>query len=235
MVKLKIGDIVKAIKPVGLDKKINITGKIIDYTYDMDKSYLVEFYEKIGGHKGNGLAKVEGKDKHCWWCKAEELQLADSNKEFVRSKGKIIFDTLRRRTTLKVGKKSVSVQCDSYDTFNKEKGVLLCIAKANGYIYDDIQHLIDNAEIATHSKFNVGDFVFVQDTGKTYTTYDDWFKIYNLGLHKKYQRDSLPVKKNQYKVVAKGKHENQNKMLYAIQDLDGNVYLIGEKGLIKEK
>lgn len=235
MAKLKIGDIVKAIKPVGIDEKINITGKIIDYIYGTNRNYLVEFYEKIGGHNGRGLGKVEGKDKHCWWCNAEELQLADSNKEFVRSKGKIIFDTLRRRTTLKVDKKSVSVQCDSYDTFNKEKGVLLCIAKANGYIYDDIQHLIDNAEIATHSKFNVGDLVFVKDAGECYTTYEQWFEKNAPKLDKKYQYQDLPVKRNQYKVVAKSKHENHNEMLYAIQDLDGKVYLIGEKGLIKEK
>ena len=43
------------------------------------------------------------------------------------------------------GKKYVS-KCDTEDTFDKEKGLLLCIAKSVGYKYKDIENMINNAK-----------------------------------------------------------------------------------------
>lgn len=148
-------------------------------------------------------------------------------------KNEVFFDIENKNTILKLNGKTYIYQCDKYDIFDKEKCVLLCLAKAHNYHYDDIEKLIDNAKLVDHSKFNVGDLVFVQDKEQIYPTYRDWFKKYKPELEKKYKYDKLLEDKNQYKIVAKGRHELYNNMLYAIKDLNGNVYLTHENGLKK--
>lgn len=148
-------------------------------------------------------------------------------------KNEVFFDIENKKTILKLNGKTYTCKCDGYEIIDKEKGVLLCLAKAHNYHYDDIKKLIDNSKMVEHSKFNVGDLVFVQDREQTYSTYRAWFKEYKSELEKKYKYNELPKIQNQYKIVAKGKHEYENNMLYAIQDLDGNVYLINENGLKK--
>lgn len=66
----KIGDRVIAIKEVGNDAKINVTGRIIDIDND---DYLVEFDEYINGHDGNLWGFKTGKKGYCWWCKETNI------------------------------------------------------------------------------------------------------------------------------------------------------------------
>ena len=47
---------------------------------------------------------------------------------------------------IKDGKKYVT-KCDKNDTYDREKGLLVVLAKANGYNYNDIQEMLKNAEI----------------------------------------------------------------------------------------
>lgn len=45
----------------------------------------------------------------------------------------------------KCGKKSVS-KCDSEDTFDEEKGLMMCLLKSHGYTYGDIERLLKSAK-----------------------------------------------------------------------------------------
>lgn len=51
------------------------------------------------------------------------------------------------------GRKYVSI-VQRGDKFSKEKGLLMCIAKANGFEYSDIKKLIDTAETFSPNKEN---------------------------------------------------------------------------------
>lgn len=97
---------------------------------------LVEFDENVGGHNGTN-AKVKGKDGHCWWVLCEDLEL-------IKNPDKLIFKG-KETILIKDGKEYVS-KCADGDTYDKEKGLLLCLAKANGVNYEDLQKMIDGAE-----------------------------------------------------------------------------------------
>lgn len=45
----------------------------------------------------------------------------------------------------KDGEKYVS-KCDSVDTFDEEKGLMLCLLKSHGYTYSDIERLLNSAK-----------------------------------------------------------------------------------------
>ena len=55
---------------------------------------------------------------------------------------------------IKDGKKYVT-KCDKNDTYDREKGLLVVLAKANGYNYNDIQEMLKNAEIQGKNKNNI--------------------------------------------------------------------------------
>jgi hypothetical protein len=57
---------------------------------------------------------------------------------------KLIFND-NATILLKDGKRYIS-KCQSGDTYDREKGVLLCLAKANGYTYNDICEMLNKAE-----------------------------------------------------------------------------------------
>ena len=46
-------------------------------------------------------------------------------------------------------------KCDGEDTFDKEKGLLLCLAKSIGYGYNDILKMIENAKDYSDIKISV--------------------------------------------------------------------------------
>lgn len=54
---------------------------------------------------------------------------------------------------IKDGKKYVT-KCDKNDTYDREKGLLVVLAKANGYNYNDIQEMLKNAEIQNNKNNN---------------------------------------------------------------------------------
>lgn len=143
----------------------------------------------------------------------------------------------------KYGKKYVA-KCDKDEKFDKEKGLYVCLAKAAGYKFDDIQKLLDNAQEIKKpitkikgSKIKLGSTVRVVDSGKCYPSYSDWFLENNqhkLGTHfVKFASLGEHLDKL-FKVVAIGKHRLfcGKITICAIQPVDGKqVYLIDVEGL----
>ena len=126
--KYKVGDKVKIRKDL-------TNGKF--YGTNTFVPEMAKFKGKIVTIKGiyHGSYTIE-EDEHWYWtnemieCKVNEQVIFKGNK-----------------TTLKTenGKEIIS-KCSENDKFDKEKGVLMCIAKKAGYEYQDIKNLIENSE-----------------------------------------------------------------------------------------
>lgn len=69
-----------------------------------------------------------------------------------------------KKTTVSFPDSFYSVECKKGDTYDPEKGVLLCIAKYAGYSYGDIEKMIKQAEY-TKEDLATGDRVVVLPTG----------------------------------------------------------------------
>lgn len=76
--KLKAGDRVKAIRPVGNSNKIGVCGTVIGID-GCTLPYLVEFDEYIDGHGGH--IPFTGKGGYCWWCNESNIELIDQPKK----------------------------------------------------------------------------------------------------------------------------------------------------------
>lgn len=99
--------------------------------------WLVQFDKDIGGHDGNNFPEAgRGKYGHCWYCLDSDLELVTPDKLIFKGNETIL---------IKDGKEYIS-KCNNGDTYDKEKGLLLCLAKANGVSYGDLQKMIDGAE-----------------------------------------------------------------------------------------
>ena len=124
--------------------------------------------------------------------------------------------------------------CQSGDKFDLEKGIMLCLLKEVGVGYRYIQELVKTAERKINHKFNTGDIVKVIDNGEQYDMYFDWFDEQKKPeLKKKYGRKCL-LNGKELRVVHFGEHGLcKNIIIYACEDLKGNIYLIGERGLEK--
>ena len=128
--KFEVGDRVRAIKPIGNAAACGKVGTIVDI--DKHGGCAVEFDEDIDGHNAFGV----GKFGHCWWISPEGL-------EFVKAP-QVIFDG-EKTTLIKDGTEYVA-KCNKGDTYDREKGLLVCLAKANGITYQDICAMLRNAE-----------------------------------------------------------------------------------------
>lgn len=99
------------------------------------------------------MAKFRGKivtirDIYCGEYTIEELKFGwHWTDEMIKCKvnEQVIFKG--NKTTLKTenGKEIIS-KCSENDKFDKEKGVLMCIAKKAGYEYKDIKNLVENSK-----------------------------------------------------------------------------------------
>lgn len=71
----KIGDRVKALKPVGRKDVCDAIGTIICIKcFGEEETLLVEFDDNIDGHRGDSSTKT-GKENHCWYVNNENLEL----------------------------------------------------------------------------------------------------------------------------------------------------------------
>ena len=70
-----------------------------------------------------------------------------------------------KKTTVSFPDSFYSVECKKGDTYDPEKGVLLCIAKYAGYSYGDIEKMIKQAEYDKED-FAIGDRVVVLPVGR---------------------------------------------------------------------
>ena len=146
------------------------------------------------------------------------------------------FDLVERLTP-KISGKSVSymgvtVDMDTTDV-SVETALLLCIAKAKANLdYSDIKSMVVNM-----STTKAGDIIKVIDAGRRYSTYSDWFDETNNGELKSRFADQFEPLRNddKLKVVAVGKHCMTSEILYACEDVDGTIFLIGSDGVKKIK
>lgn len=120
---------------------------------------LVEFEKEVWcGHSGDG----RGKNKHCLYFLPESLEKINSSKKLIfTSSKKLIFTG--NKTIYINGRNKFIAECNKEDNFDKEKGLLFCIAKEAGYTYNDIKNLIknsiDNLPVEVNRKAKIGDYI----------------------------------------------------------------------------
>lgn len=146
----------------------------------------VEFDEFIGGHTCNLGGGAKGKDGHCWWAYSYEIKHVQP--------ARVIFNG-NATVLIKGGKKYVS-KCNDGDTYDKEKGLLLCLAQANGISYRDLQEMIagakdcndhkkadDKAQVReVKRKAEAGEYIKIVKAYAAYDLYNngDILKVYKL-------------------------------------------------------
>ena len=126
----------------------------------------------------------------------------------------------------------VTVDMNTTDV-SVETALLLCIAKAKANLdYGDIQEMVVNMGTT-----KAGDIIKVVDAGKRYSTYYDWFdETNNSELKSRFADQFEPLRNDdKLKVVAVGKHGMTSEILYACEDIDGSIFLIGSDGVEKIK
>lgn len=124
--------------------------------------------------------------------------------------------------------------CQMGDKFDLEKGIMLCLLKEKGIGYREIQELAKTAERKINHKFNTGDIVKVINNGAVYSLYEKWFDDNDfLMLKPFFAKDKRIANGKELKVRAYSEGGLPRTMIYACEDLKGNIYLIGERGLEK--
>ena len=212
------------------------------FGYIKCKTWFVKGMRNLCGKK----ATITKKDEEKIWLTFDDIN-ADIGWNFSTDMIELDYPTVRgndkekRVRTPKVTYTADTVEyngqkatCQLGDKFDLEKGIMLCLLKEKGIGYSEIQELAKTAERKINHKFNVGDIVRVVDNGKQYDKYFAWFDEQKKPeLKKKYSRKCL-LKGKELRVVHFGKHSYfTDTIVYACEDLKGNIYLIGERGLEK--
>lgn len=179
-----------------------------------------------------------------FWVGVTAIDYAIDKQENEKIKDKDMKVVFSDRVTIlfKDGKKFVA-KCDPEDEFDKEKGLYVCLAKAAGYKFNDIQKLLDSTREVKKpitkikgSKIKLGSTVKVVDFDKCFSSYSNWFienNQHELGTHFIQHSSLCESTAELFKVVAIGKHCFLGEItICAIQPIDGKqVYLIDAKGL----
>lgn len=163
MKELKIGDKVK-LKENEFDwyDVKGLIGTVIQTNVHYERTglghVLVEFEKEVWcGHSGDG----KGKNKHCLYFLPNSLEKIGSGKKLIFNGKKLIFTG--NKTIYINGRNKFIAECNKEDNFDKEKGLLFCIAKEAGYTYNDIKNLIknsiDNLPVEVNRKAKVGDYI----------------------------------------------------------------------------
>lgn len=123
--------------------KVKIKNDLIAYKR-YGKSFFNETMEK---YKGLVVSIVECSCKDVYKIDADNSEWVWTDDMFEpvnKISNKVIFRD--KATILFLNGKKYVAKCDKEDTFDKEKGLLLCLAKSIGYGYKDIQKMIENAK-----------------------------------------------------------------------------------------
>ena len=130
--KFNVGDKVRILRATDGNKKIiNKVGVI--KRINGSRFATIEFNEHIGGHSGCG----DCKQGFGWDCDFGTFELVKTyNKLIFRDNATILF---------KDGKRYVA-KCEKGEKYDKEKGLLVCLAKAHGYNFKDLQEMLAGAE-----------------------------------------------------------------------------------------
>lgn len=80
--------------------------------------------------------------------------------------------------------------------------------------------------------FDIDDKIIVVNNGQIYSSYNDWFTENSIPttISKKFTRNRIDVG-NLGTIVATGPHANSGDTLYAIENENNKVFIIGEKGI----
>lgn len=220
MEKFKVGDRVKFVKKVepffSFERNLpkGITGKVI-----------------VVDNDDNSIRVVWDNSLTCW-CNANncELILLDTIKHIINGRATIVI--------LPDGRKGVA-KCHPDDKFDEYEGLRIATARAYGKDPFPKEEVKDEKKEPEY-KFNVGDVVVVINWKRCFPSLDSKFKeIAPLGKWAGSQsifNGSFQTLKNGdvFKVIGRGQHDwDCYGNVYAIQDFDGNGYLIGEKGIAK--
>ena len=131
----------------------------------------------------------------------------------------------------------------------KDPGITVVLSDGREFVYDidkalnDINDFNEWLSGITRPPIEVGDIVELIDAGQLYTTYHTWFKENNVDINiaarYDYAGDVNLSTRGFYRVLATGKHCENDEAMYAIAQKDqtifgGNlVYLVNEKGIKK--
>ena len=136
--KFKVGDRVRVKDYKDIKKTLDYSGHAGD-TYFPD-----EFKEYCGKHFVVSAYNSKYSTKNTYKLKGLEEQNVFVEQWLEKiANDKLIF---KDNTTIlfKDGKKYVAKCCDG-DTYDREKGLLVCLAKAHGYTFNDLQEMLESA------------------------------------------------------------------------------------------
>lgn len=217
MNKFKVGDRVKYIKMKATSfvfkhkLKTGITGKVI-----------------VVDNDDNSIRVVWDNSLTCW-CNADNCELIspDTIKLIINDRATIVI--------LPDGRKGVA-KCHPDEEFDEYEG--LRIATARAYSKDPFpKEEVKDEKKEPEYKFNVGDVVIVLDYGEGYANYESKFQEITSQENCKsvsWKGGYVLEEGTFVKIIGRGQHDNSYYgNIYAIQDFDGNGYLIGEKGIAK--
>lgn len=156
----KGGDMKKKFKEGDKVKIIRISGKM-GHHFKIGEIVTIQ---EIDNTDNTFLGVNKGRDQ---WVPFEDVrEVAD----------RIIF---RDNTTIlfKDGKKYIAKCCDG-DTYDKEKGLLVCLAKAHGYTFNDLQEMLKGAEVQTN-KYKIKLSSFLKNKGANVAIHTSTIEQFN--------------------------------------------------------
>ena len=221
-------DVLPTWKTIMLRGKIGEVVKMVEKPYENKKSITLKIENFLTIFDGNSIY-LTFEDEDLFLLE----KVDESKKKPKKIQPTVEFDFGARITTLKLDKAEIKVKAHEDDTFDKEKGILLCIAKLYGYSYEDIKKLVKNATEKVAYKYSLDTIVKVTDVGETYSTYEGFVKKYANKEIKNYKFYDHPNKIETYIVVARGMHEDieTKTPIYVIKNIRGQIFVISENGI----
>lgn len=157
------------------------------------------------------------------WCKGKSGENWAMEDEWCEEvpEDKVIFSG-NATVLIKDGKKYVS-KCKDGDTYDKEKGLLLCLAQANGISYRDLQEMIAGAKDCNEEKAK-------EFAGKIATGLVEAVKAFKKAFNGEKADDKAQVREVK-RPAEEGEHI---KIVKAKNDNDGEYYKNGDILKVKE-
>lgn len=122
---------------------------------------------------------------------------------------------------------TMSVTDDGYRSGNKvfADGEKFDVGKGFWHCFKQIKE--------AKKKIQLGDAVRVIDASEAYHNYWQWFSTFSRA--EKYMNSTYPIDLNTIFTVAEIDfyEKDSNDLLYCLEDMKGNIYLMGEKGIQK--
>ena len=165
------GDLVRVFCGEKTVKNYNLdSGGIMKKMEKSKKPYIVQFVigDKIGVSADVTGAVLPIPGLNPFWFDVEDVIKIENSKHRkprVEEKPMAKVKFCGKKTTVSFPDSFYSVECRKGDTYDPEKGVLLCIAKYAGYSYGDIEKMIKQAEYGKED-FATGDRVVVLPVGR---------------------------------------------------------------------